>query len=31
MQNVKVTLSPDPPQLNNNLTITIDADLSECL
>ena len=31
MQNVKVTLSPDQPQLKHNLTIIIDADLSECL
>ena len=29
MQNVKVTLSPNPSQLGKNLTITIDADIGE--
>ena len=31
MQNVKVTLSPNPPRLSSNITITIDATVSEFL
>ena len=29
MRNVKVTLSPNPPQLKKNVTITLDADISK--
>ena len=29
MQNVKVTLNPPEPRLNSNLTVTIDAYVSE--